>query len=139
MKDTSRSLCYPVFVVIVFHLVKQSAKPLVFFFKFVANMGPYGSKNFKTLLTLQIAAESDQASPEFSFQLSSQRYCWSLEIRRIKILAQFFNFSYIINSGPYWSENFKTLLLLQFSFELCQTSPEFSSQWSSQKHCVGFF
>ncbi len=30
VKDTSRSLCYPVYVVIVFHLVKQSAKPLGF-------------------------------------------------------------------------------------------------------------
>ncbi len=30
MKDTSRSLCYPAYVVIVFHLVKQSAKPLGF-------------------------------------------------------------------------------------------------------------
>ncbi len=28
VKDTSRSLCYPVYVAIVFHLVKQSAKPL---------------------------------------------------------------------------------------------------------------
>ncbi len=37
------------YVVIVFHLVKQSAKPLGFLFIFV-NMGPYGSKNFKTLL-----------------------------------------------------------------------------------------
>ncbi len=32
MKDISRSLCYPVYVVIVFHLVKQSAKPLGFLF-----------------------------------------------------------------------------------------------------------
>ncbi len=32
MKDTSRSLCYPVYVVIVFHLVKQSARPLGFLF-----------------------------------------------------------------------------------------------------------
>ncbi len=33
VKDTSRSLCYPVYVVIVFHLVKQSAKPLGFLFE----------------------------------------------------------------------------------------------------------
>ncbi len=43
VKDTSRSLCYPVYVVIVFHLVKQSAKPhgfLGFFFFFrLVNMG----------------------------------------------------------------------------------------------------
>ena len=30
VKDTSRYLCYPVYVVIVYHLVKQSAKPLGF-------------------------------------------------------------------------------------------------------------
>ncbi len=36
VKDTSRSLCYPVYVVIVFHLVKQSAKPLGFLFTFVS-------------------------------------------------------------------------------------------------------
>ncbi len=35
------------------------------FFVFV-NMGPYGSKNFKTLLLLQIAALSFQTFPEFS-------------------------------------------------------------------------
>ncbi len=32
VKDTSRSLCYSVYVVIVFHLVKQSVKPLGFLF-----------------------------------------------------------------------------------------------------------
>ncbi len=32
MKDTSRSLCYPVYGVIVFYLVKQSAKPQGFLF-----------------------------------------------------------------------------------------------------------
>ncbi len=36
------------------------------FFVFV-NMGPYGSKSFKTLLRLQIAAESFQTFPEFSY------------------------------------------------------------------------
>ncbi len=35
------------------------------FFVFV-NMGPYGSKNLKTLLFLQIVAESFQTFPEFS-------------------------------------------------------------------------
>ncbi len=29
-------------------------------------MGPYGGENFKTLLLLQIAAESFQTFPEFS-------------------------------------------------------------------------
>ncbi len=35
VKDISRSLCYPVYVVIVFHLVNQSAKPLGFLFFFM--------------------------------------------------------------------------------------------------------
>ncbi len=34
--------------------------------------------------------------------------------------------------GPYESENFKTLLLLQIAAESCQTFPEFSFQWSTQ-------
>ncbi len=44
----------------------------IFFFDFLriffvfVNMGPYGSENFKTLLLLQIAAESSQTFPEFS-------------------------------------------------------------------------
>ncbi len=46
-----------------------------FFFVFV-NMGPYGRENFKTLLLLQIAAESFQTLPEFSSQWSSQNYVW---------------------------------------------------------------
>ncbi len=45
------------------------------FFVFV-NMGPYGSQNFKTLLLLQIAAESFQTFPEFSSEWSSQNYVW---------------------------------------------------------------
>ncbi len=40
--------------------------------------------------------------------------------------------------GPYESENFKTLLLLQITAKSFQTCPEFSSQWSSQNY-VGIF
>ncbi len=43
------------------------------FFVFV-NMGPYGSQNVQTLLLPQIAFESFQPFPEFSSQLSSQKY-----------------------------------------------------------------
>ncbi len=46
------------------------------FFVFVI-MGPYGSENFKTLLLLQIAAESFQTFPEFSSQWFSQNYVWN--------------------------------------------------------------
>ena len=47
------------------------------FFMF-ANMVPYGSENFNTLLLLQIAAESFQTFPEFSSQWSSQNYVWDV-------------------------------------------------------------
>ncbi len=44
VKDTSRSLCYQFYVVIVFHLVKQRAKPLGFLFNLVQDLTPKGSK-----------------------------------------------------------------------------------------------
>ncbi len=44
-----------------------------------------------------------------------------------------------VNMGPYRSQNFKRLLLLQINFESFQTFSEISSQWSSQKYCFGFF
>ncbi len=40
--------------------------------------------------------------------------------------------------GPYGGQYFKTLLLPQITFEFFVFSPEFSSQWFSQKYCVGF-
>ncbi len=43
---------------------KKKKKFLRIFFVFV-NMGPYGSKNLKTMLLLQIAADSFQTFPEF--------------------------------------------------------------------------
>ena len=48
----------------------------IFFFFF--NKGRHGSKNIKTLLLLQIAAESFQTSPESSSQWCSLRYCFVL-------------------------------------------------------------
>ncbi len=44
-------------------------------------MGPCGNQNFKTLLLPQITFESSRPFPEFSSQLSSERYCfWIFEI-----------------------------------------------------------
>ncbi len=40
------------------------------------NMGPHVRENFKTLLLLQITAKGFQTSPEFSSNLSSQKYIW---------------------------------------------------------------
>ncbi len=39
---------------------------------------------------------------------------------------------------PHGSQNFKTLLLPQITFESFQTFSEYSSQWSAQKYCFGF-
>ncbi len=53
-------------------------------------MGRYGkfqSENFKTLLLLQIAAESFQRFPEFSSQRSSL-----IKIFKIEILTNFISF-----------------------------------------------
>ena len=55
---------------------------LLFFLDFLriffvfGNMGLYGSENFKTLLLLQIVAESFETFPEFSSQWSSQNRVW---------------------------------------------------------------
>ena len=38
---------------------------------------------------------------------------------------------------PYWSKNFKTLLLPQVTFEFFQTYAEFSSHWPSYE-CTNF-
>ena len=46
-------------------------------------------------------------------------------------------FFIFVNMGSYWSKNFKTLLL-QITAESFQTSPEFSSQWSSQDYVWDF-
>ena len=48
--------------------------------------------------------------------------------------AYFFVF---VNMGPYGSETFKTLFVLQIAAESFQTFPEFSSQWSPQ-NTLGF-
>ncbi len=56
-------------------------------------MGPHGSKKFKTLLPLQIAAESFQTSPEISSQWSSQKCCLSnFKILSLRFFTNFFLF-----------------------------------------------
>ncbi len=79
-------------------------------------MGPNGSENFKTLLLLQITAKGFQTSPEFSSQWSSKKKTTFgiFEISKIEMLMNFFVF---VNMGLYGSQNFKTLLLPQITFE----------------------
>ncbi len=62
---------------------------------------------------------------------------WIFEILDFWFFRIFFFFVFV-NMGPHESQNFKTLLLPQISFESFQPFPEFSSQWSSQKYCFGF-
>ncbi len=96
-------------------------------------MGRYGSQNFKALLLLQITAERFQTFPELSSQWSSENAFWILKIEILTI------FSLFLNMGPYGSEHYKTILLLQIAAERFQTSPDFYSQWSSQNYFGDFW
>ncbi len=59
-----------------------------------------------------------------------------LEISGSRFIEEFF--FVFVNMGPYGSENFQTLLLLQIAAENFQTFPECSSQWSSQNYVWDF-
>ncbi len=86
---------------------------LYWIFFFFINMGPCGCENFKTLLLLQIETKNPQASPEFSFQWSSQKYLF-------RFLTTFF--SIFLHMHPCWSKNVKILLFLQIAFKWFKTS-----------------
>ncbi len=108
----------------------------------VASPVPYAHKKefffFKTLLLPQITFESFQTFSEFSSQWSSQMYCigflefWVFDFSRV------FFFFVFVNIGPCRSQNFKTPLLLQITFESFQAFSDFSSQWPSQKYSFDF-
>ncbi len=55
-------------------------------------MGPYGGKNFQTLLLLQIAAESFQTFPEFLHNGLHKIMFGIFEILKIEILTNFIRF-----------------------------------------------
>ncbi len=55
-------------------------------------MGPYGSKNFKTLLLLQIAAESFQPFLNFLPNGPHKSMFGIFEILKIEILTNFIRF-----------------------------------------------
>ncbi len=59
MNDTSRSLCYPVYVVIVFHLAKQSAKPLGFLLLFTVTLYMYAPEACNYLLVYEYVITAD--------------------------------------------------------------------------------
>ena len=93
-------------------------------------MGAKTSKRYSNLKSLL----NPFKLPEISSQLSSQKYgFWNFEFM---IFHNFFSFAW--RWDPNGSQNFKTLLLPQISFESFQPFLEFSSQLSSQKYCFGF-
>ncbi len=73
-------------------------------------------------------------------RLSSWAICIRPDVFKIFENPHFQLFkNFFFNMEPYGSVHSKTYLLLQIAFELFQTSPKFSSQWSSQKYYLGFF
>ena len=92
-------------------------------------MGPYGSQDFKTLLLLQIAAESFQTFSEFSSQWSTQNYVWDFW----NFENWNFNDSFSLTwetKGAKTSKRYSSLKSVVNPFKLFF---DFSSQWSSQK------
>ena len=74
-----------------FECLKKKWILLRIFFLFV-NMGPYGRKNFKTLLLLQIAVESFQLLLEFLPKGPHKTVFRIFEILKIKSLTNFVRF-----------------------------------------------
>ena len=96
-------------------------------------MGPYGSKYFKKLLLLQIAAESSQTFPELSSQWSTQTYVKGfLNFENLNV-----NVFVVVNMKPNGSKKFKTQLL-QIADKLFKPSLNFPHN-SSNKTTLGTF
>ncbi len=117
-------------------LKKKIGFDLLGFFSFSLTWDPMGAKSSKRYSSLKSLLNPFNFFSEISSQWSWQKYCfgflkfWVFDISGI--LFVFFNM------GPHGSQNFKTLLLPQISFDSFQTFSEISSQWSSQKYCFGF-
>ena len=78
-------------------------------------------------LQLLVVASPGRYAQTFCFHFWIKKLFWFL-----RILFVFFNM------GPHGSQNFKTLLFPQITFESFQTVSEISSQCFSQKYCFGF-
>ncbi len=133
MKYTSRSLCYPVYVVIVFHLVKQSAKPLGFMFSFSLTWEPMEAQSSKRYPSLKSLLNSFKLL--LNFFLSGPHKSTVLDFRNFEFLINQEFCSFSLAWDPMGAKTSKTLLLPQITFESFQTFSEFSSQLSSQKYC----
>ena len=105
-----------------------------FFFVFV-NMGPYGSPDFKTLLLLQITAFFLNFLPNGPHKTTFGIF----KILINEIFTIFFPFSLRWDPMGVKMSHPLELLLLQITAKSFQTSPEFSSQWSSQNYVWDFW
>ena len=105
------------------------------FFPFSLTWGPMGTKNVKT--PHGIALKLFQTSPESSSQYTPQKHSFGFLKLRFRFFTFFF--SALVNTGPYGSKYFKTPLFPHIAFKLFQTSPEFSSQWTSQNYWFSVF
>ncbi len=88
---------------------KKTAFPNFSQFCFVfVNLGPYGSKNFKTLVLIQINFESVEAFSEFASQWSSQKYIfvffWKLSLRFLTFFFRKFQIHHMILPYCKWAE-----------------------------------
>ncbi len=92
-------------------------------------------KIFKTLLLLQIAAKSFQTFPEISSQWSSQNCVWDFWNFENWNFNEFYSFS--LTWDPLGVKISKRYYKSQRKY--VQTSPEFSSQWSSQNSVLDFW
>ena len=108
-------------------------KKMVFFFYFIqifivfVNMGPYGSPDFKTLLLLQIAAESFQTFLNFLPNGPHENTFGIFEILIIEILTIFFRFH-----GTQWEWKFQNATPPTDHSQKLSNFFAFSSQWSAQ-------
>ncbi len=86
-----------------------------------------------SVIRLSVSQLSLNLMHEFlsNFSCGLTGFPWAIRLDNFLIFENFFDFLRIlfvfINMGPYVSENFKTLLLLQIAAKSCQTFPEFSS------------
>ncbi len=135
------------YVVIVFHVVKQSASPCSWasslsLFDYVGRAHGMG------LCPSSVSQLSQNPLSRFISNFSCG-FPWAIPPDFVYIFWKknaFSNFSgrffvFVlnhVNMGPYGSQNFESLLLLQITFESFETFSEFSSLLSSQKYCFGF-
>ncbi len=120
-------------MVIVFHLVKQSTKPMHFLLALLYCVSRDYSTGLSASSVIRVAINSEPIRQiSFKFHFSS---CLPLAIRPDDLFIYLFIFFVFANMGPYWSKHYSSLKSLCLFFQTC---PECSSQRYPQKYCLGF-